>query len=73
MATEAENIDSLKTTRSNIIAQLATVVTDTPEYSVDGQMVKPGRTYLLEQLKAVNELITALEGGFSVFSAGDTY
>ena len=72
MATDADNLASLQTTRSNIIAQLATITTDTPEYSVDGQMVKPGRTYLLEQLKQVNALIADLDSGFSVFSAADT-
>lgn len=72
MASDAENLASLQTTRSNIIAQLATITTDTPEYSVDGQMVRPGRTYLLEQLEKINALIADQESGFSVFSAADS-
>lgn len=71
MATVAENLASLETTRSNIIAELAAIETDTPEYSVDGQSVKPRRDSLLEQLDRVNAMIAALDSGFSVFSAAD--
>lgn len=72
MATVAENLASLETSRSNIIAELATIETDTPNYSVDGQSVEPRRKSLLDHLDRINALIAQLDNGFSVFSAADS-
>ena len=59
MATDAQN---LTTTRSAILAELAGITTDSPNYSVDGQQVERRRKGLLEDLKMLNEMLAALQG-----------
>jgi len=70
--TQADYLASLKTSRDNILTELAAVTADTQPYSVDGQSVQPRRTFLLEQLEKVNALIREADAGFQIFSVGDT-
>jgi hypothetical protein len=65
MATEAEN---LATARAAILAELASITTDSPDYNVDGQSVSRRRKGLLEDLKAINEQIAAIDGPYEIVS-----
>ena len=69
MPTDLEN---LNTARSAILAELAAITTDSPDYSVDGQSVSRRRKGLLEDLAAVNQQIAAVAGAYEQVSRGVT-
>ena len=71
MATDAEN---LATTRSNLLAALATdSASPSKSYSIDGQSVDRNgwRRSLVAELKSLNEMATALGGPFEVETIGE--
>lgn len=67
MATDLEN---LQTRRSAILAELASLTSSRnggrPTYSIDGQMIDHVgyRKSLLEELKSLNEMLSAIQGPF---------
>ena len=73
MPDDCADLESLKLTRSQLIANIAAITArPKPTYNIDGQEVK-WTEYLAElrkQLLGINDLITSMEGSFEIETQG---